>query len=392
MDILMVRTERPATKHIAIVGAGIGGLSTAIFLKRAGYEVTVYERASSIAPVGAGILLACNALQVFSKLGLSDKIIEAGHRISRIHITDAQFRPLTISDLVPLEKKFGVPHVSIHRAALLDILVAALGAENIKLDKSLRQISLAAHDQAHVLHFEDGSQRDADFVIGADGIHSVVRAHLFGNVPLRSADQISWRGVCEFDLPDQMKEFTYEAWGHGLRFGFSQIDPRRLYWFAVIRKEDFIPGKSCLDYFGDFHPLAQQMIQATSPSALLSHELWDLQPLADWHKAGICLVGDAAHASTPNMGQGACQAIEDAFTIGHLASTGLPLDEVFSRFQKIRKTRALFIVRNSRLLGHVAQWKHPLAVRFRNSLAKTTPPIFLTKSFEYLFDLRYIAK
>ncbi|MEL6657267.1 MAG: FAD-dependent monooxygenase [Bacteroidota bacterium] len=221
-------------KTIDIIGAGIGGLTLAIALKRQGLGVRVFERAPQLRAVGAGINLACNAMQVYEQLGLRQNIEAAGHQCERMQVTDAEMRPLSEIDIRPFANRYSVSNVAIHRGALQRVLAAELQAEELLLDKELVQME-SAQDLVQ-LHFADGTQIDSQCIIGADGIHSVVREQWFREGEIRSTDQLCWRGIANMSLPIPFGEQLTESWGRNGRFGFVQIDAQRTYWFAVMRK------------------------------------------------------------------------------------------------------------------------------------------------------------
>jgi len=222
-------------KQIAIIGAGIGGLTAALAFKQKGFNIAVYESAAEIKPVGAGIGIANNAMQIFKKLGIHKKIENAGIKVSSMNITDHKLRSLSVMDLKEFEVKYGVCNVSIHRAVLQNILADEIDFENIKLSKRLLKIEQSENVK---LFFEDGSIETADVVIAADGIKSVVRNQLFDRSQMRDTKQICWRGVSKVSLHRDYNNKAVEAWGKGKRFGFVQINSQDFYWYAVVNCKD----------------------------------------------------------------------------------------------------------------------------------------------------------
>jgi 2-polyprenyl-6-methoxyphenol hydroxylase-like FAD-dependent oxidoreductase len=196
------------TETVCIIGAGIGGLTTALTLKQRGLNVTIYEASAEIKPVGAGIVLANNAMQVFQKLGIHTKIEKAGNKISRMKITDTQLNKISVVDLAEYEKKYGVHNIAIHRGELQKILADEIGFDNIRLSKRLAKIEKA---ELFKLTFEDDSTIESKLVIGADGIKSVVRNQLFGKSILRNANQTCWRGLCQIELAKKYDNEFNEA-------------------------------------------------------------------------------------------------------------------------------------------------------------------------------------
>jgi 2-polyprenyl-6-methoxyphenol hydroxylase-like FAD-dependent oxidoreductase len=371
---------------IAIIGGGIGGLTTALALKQSGKEVVVYESASEIKPVGAGIVMANNAMQVFKELGVSHKIEEAGCKISNIRITDSQLKTLSLAELTRFEKKYNVYNVAIHRADLQRILANEIGYDNIQLSKRLSKIEKGSDFK---LTFEDGTVVTADVVIGADGIKSVVRKQLFGTSNIRDTKQKCWRGVAEFDWIEKYNNQAFEAWGKGKRFGFVKISEKKVYWYAVINESLMKDNVSIIELFKEFHPEVVQIISETPKANIHFSDIIDLEPITEWQSGKVCLIGDAAHATTPNMGQGACQAVEDAYVIGRLFAQGRSAEEVFSQYEKLRMSKAHFIVNTSWKIGKVAHWENNAAIWLRNALVKITPAFVNEKQLDKVFDIEY---
>jgi len=369
---------------IAIIGGGIGGLTTALALKKNGIDAIVYESAPEIKPVGAGIIMANNAMQVFEKLGVRNKIEHAGCKISNIKITDAQLNTISEVELTQFEKQYGVYNVAIHRADLQNILADEIGFENIQLSKRLLKIE--KHDNFK-LTFEDRTIINADVVIGADGISSVVRKQLFGIGKIRDTKQKCWRGICEFDWTSKYNHEAFESWGKGKRFGFVKISDKKVYWFAVISESLMKEDKNILSLFQEFHPEILKIISETPKDKIFFSDIIDLQPITQWHKGKVCLIGDAAHATTPNMGQGACQAVEDAYVIGKLFKQGQSVEEVFSQYEKLRMKKAHYIVNTSWDIGRVAHFENNIAIWLRNNLFKIMPKSVNEKQMNKVFNI-----
>jgi len=372
---------------IAIIGGGIGGLTTALALQKTNVDVTIYESAPEIKPVGAGIIMANNAMQVFDKLGIRQKIEQAGHKISTIKITDPQLKTLSEVQLNKFERKYGVHNIAIHRGDLQMILAEEIGFENIKLSKRLSKIVQVNY--GYQLTFEDGTIANAEAVIGADGIKSIVRHQILNIGKLRSTQQKCWRGVSEFDWTTKYSHQAYEAWGKGRRFGFVRINDQKVYWYAVVNENLVKNPDNLEELFAEFNPEVPRMISETPKEKIFVSDIIDLEPIFQWQKDRICLIGDAAHATTPNMGQGACQAIEDAYLLGKLFSEGKSVDEVFAQYEKLRMKKAHYIVNTSSTIGKVSHYENSLAIWLRNTLLKATPGSINEKQLEKVFDISY---
>lgn len=370
---------------IDIIGAGIGGLSAALILNRKGCKVTVFESATVIKPLGAGIILASNAMQIYKKYGLHDKLQEAGNRISYMKITDPQLKPLSVVDLTIFEKKYNVSNVAIHRAALQQILIEEVGLENIRLSKHL---SIVKKETNYQLEFEDHLKCYSSAIIGADGIHSTVRDQIFNKGVIRNAGQICWRGITKINLAQKYHHELNESWGRGRRFGFVRINSEQVYWYALINNNNgYNTGTNVMELFENFHPDILNIIAATPTEKVIVNTIIDLKLIPTWQNKNVCLLGDAAHAMTPNLGQGACQAIEDAYVLGECLSKYKGIQESFRRYEQSRIKKAQTLVTISWNTGKVAHIENKYGVWLRNNMMKAMPGILNKRLMEMIFKI-----
>lgn len=367
---------------ISIIGAGIGGLTLGNILKQQNLDFTIYDSATEIKPVGAGIMMAVNAMQIFEKLELKEKIENAGNKIHGISITDEKLKTITTTDVLALEKKFNSCNVAIHRADLQNILAENLGFENIILNHSLRTIK---KKENYHLHFENGNGIESEIVFGADGIHSKVRNQIFKTGTIRNAQQKCWRGLTNFNLPEKYFHHALEIWGKGKRFGFVKLSENKVYWYALVNENKFTENIDLIDAFRDFNPLVLQILEATKPENIILNDIIDLAPIPKWYADNLCLIGDAAHATTPNMGQGACQSIEDAYVIGKLLEDNQDYHSVFEKFQKIRRKKVDYIVNTSWKIGRISQWEKGNILR--NFVMRMIPESINQKMIEKILQL-----
>lgn len=373
------------TETVNIIGAGIGGLTTALTLKQKGLNVKIYESSAEIKPVGAGIIIANNAMQVFQKLGLQDKIEKVGNKISFMKITDTQLNDISVVDLSEYEKKYGVHNIAIHRGELQKILADEIGFENINLSKRLSKIE---KEELFKLTFEDNTTFECKLVIGADGIKSVVRNQLFEESTLRNANQKCWRGICEIDLPKNYHNELNEAWGKGKRFGFVKISDKKVYWYALTNANKFSKKTiNLLEVFKEFHTDILKIISATNKEQIILNDIIDLKPIDKWQAENVCLIGDAAHATTPNLGQGACQAIEDAYVLGKLLDEGLAIESTFKQYENLRRKKAHTIVNISWTVGKMAHIENNLGIWLRNKIMRNLPKSANKKQMDMIFNL-----
>lgn len=373
------------TETVNIIGAGIGGLTTALTLKQKGLNVQLFESAAEIKPVGAGIIIANNAMQVFQKLGIQDKIEKAGNKISYMKITDTQLKEISVVDLTEYENKYGVHNIAIHRGDLQKILAEQIGFDSINLSKRLSKIE---KPETFKLTFEDNTTIESKLVIGADGLKSVVRNQLFEENTLRKANQICWRGICEIDLPIKYQNELNEAWGKGKRFGFVKISDKKVYWYALKNSKNTNPNHVNLaELFMEFHSDILQIISATKKDQIIVSDIIDLKPIKKWQNQNVCLIGDAAHATTPNLGQGACQAIEDAYILGKLLDNGMAIENTFEVYEKLRRKKAHNIVNTSWTVGKMAHIENRIAIGLRNFAMKNMPKSANKRQMDMIFKL-----
>lgn len=358
-----------------IIGGGIAGLTTAIAMEQAGMDFAVYEAAPELKPYGAGIWMAPNAMQVFDKLNVKDAVLAGGLELNKVDITDEKLNIIHGLNLNKIKAKFGSSIVAIHRAKLQQILYSFVNTEKVFLNKVL--ISLEEKDDKVLLQFADNSTIEGDFVIGADGINSQVRKQIFPELPFRYSGQTCWRGLVTHTLPDQWKNTTLELWGNQLRFGMAEMADEQIYWFAVKsapenEQNEIKDIKQHLhDQFNDFKGPVHELIKATPDFMIRQTDLHDLPGLRKWYKSKICLIGDAAHAATPNLGQGGAQAVEDAYTLVQNIQRTTQPELAFQLFQKKRYHKVKRIIFGSYWIGRVAHWKYFRGVR--NFFLRNTP-------------------
>ncbi|QLY33342.1 FAD-dependent monooxygenase [Nocardia huaxiensis] len=358
-----------------IVGGGIGGLATAIAFRRRGWEVEVLERSTRIEEVGAGLSLWPNALRALDALGLGETVRGRARADGSAGIRDSRGRWLSRTDTEAIRTQYGSP-VMMHRADLLDILRAAVPEAAVRTG-----ISVTAAQADGVVTHSAGTSA-GDVVVGADGIHSVVRRAVCGAIEPRYSGYTAWRVVV---TPTEPIDDMGESWGRGERFGYSPLPDGRVYCFATADMAAGTPGGGLLELrtrFGSWHDPIPALLAAVDEATILKHDLYDLPPLKTYVAGRIALIGDAAHAMTPNLGQGACQALEDAVVLAHVATR----DGDLTRYDTQRRPRTQMIAERSRLVGSVGQLSSPAAVLLRNALLRWTPPSAQSRSLAKVLD------
>ncbi len=373
-----------------IIGAGIGGLAAALALRQAGIEVSVRERAATLESEGAGLTLWANAMAALDRLGVADRVAERGAPVTEGCIRTASGDVLTRFSAKGLRTWRGAVSVGILRGELRRALLDALPSGTVCAGEECVEI---AQDALGVeATFADASRARAALLLGADGLRSRVRSCLFGKAAPRYAGYTAWRGVVESPLE---KLRPGETWGCGLRFGQVALGDGWAYWFAVANLPEGMPEsqsgrkRDVLERFTGWHEPIPALIAATAEDAILRNDIYDRPPLRRWGRGRVTLLGDAAHPMTPNLGHGACQAIEDAVVLGRcLRAVSDDLPAALERYAAERRRRTARITRQSRLLGWVAQWENRRACLLRDALVRGAPAWLMERQLSAVIGTR----
>ena len=361
------------TEDVLIVGGGIGGLTAAIALRKAGIPVRVFEQAPALREVGAGVSLWPNAMRALTGLGLRDRILGDHVPMDRIVV---RRRDGTVLVRLREPGRWPEPGICVHRATLQRVLAEAVPDDRLHLDRRLARFEADADGVTAV--FADGSTARGRLLVGADGIRSIVRAGLHGDEPARYRGYEIWRGVSDVALPAGLLGRSTEWWAPGGRFGILPGEPGRVYWYATHTTNgrhpalEGDPARGRLrSLFGDWPDPAPALIDATG-DALVRTDAEDRPVPRRWGRGPVTLLGDAAHPMTPNMGQGACAAIEDAVVLARCLA-GDVRAQALRRYEALRSRRTRWIVRQSRRIGRLGQMTSPPLVAVRDLLMRTVP-------------------
>ncbi|MEC0265889.1 FAD-dependent monooxygenase [Paenibacillus anseongense] len=385
-------------KKAIIIGAGIGGLTTALFLQEIGWEAVIYEKKETRTEFGAGIVIAANALEVLTDLGVADKVKQAGAKVGQADIRTWDGKAITSVPVAKQAARYGTYSYLIHRARLQAILAESLRDETMLHDRK-KMISFEQNEQGVSVRFEDGTEDHADILIGADGLHSDVVRLLFGAGTLTYSGFTAFRGVAAYVDPAYTLEVGggFEAWGSGRRFGFSQLGEGQIYWFVAINapegQEVWIKKEHVLQQLSGWHPPIEEVVMATDEQAILKHDIYDREPLSSWSKGRVVLLGDAAHPMLPNLGQGGAQAMEDAYVLAKCLKEAADVSfasirSAYVSYEAIRIPRANRVVRQSRRMGRMVQMKNPMTIKLRNLLLSLFPDSFKIKQLHWLLGYR----
>ncbi|MDG4824033.1 FAD-dependent monooxygenase [Asanoa sp. WMMD1127] len=351
-----------------VVGAGIGGLSAAIGLRRRGWEVTVLERAPRIAPVGAGLTLLANGMRGLDALGVGDAVRAQGQVEASGGLRTSDGRWLSRVDGDAMTRALGTSAIGIHRATLHRVLLEALPPDTVVTGSEVRQVSAGPRPSV------DG--RTADLVVAADGIDSLIRRRLWPTVPSPAyAGTTAWRGVTT--EPWRGPLVVAVTWGEGAEFGMVPLGDGRVYWFGAVTSpreawnEDELAAVRAR--FGHWHDPIPALMAATD--TVLRDDLRHLRtPVPSYVHGGVALLGDAAHAMTPNLGQGANQAIEDAVVLAARCDPDGDVRVGLAAYDAQRRPRSQEVARAAYQMGRFGQQlRNPLAVALRNAVIRMTP-------------------
>ncbi|MFC0100532.1 FAD-dependent monooxygenase [Micromonospora marina] len=336
--------------HAVVVGGGIGGLAAGIGLRAAGWEVTVRERSAALPQTGTGLGIWPEAMRALDALGVGDEVRRRGSRQAGGSIRRPDGSRIATIDVDRLERRHGEPVHLVTRPVLLAVLAGALPGPALRLGEPVT---------------DPLPLRDAyDLVVGADGINSVVRAQMYGGrYPLRYAGAVAWRGVVDLDLTE-----GGETWGRGRKFGLTPAGSGRTNWYAAVRLPEGHPAPpddrdELRRLFGDWHRPVPHVLDALTGEGILRHEIHDLTPLPSYVSGRTALLGDAAHAMTPDLGQGACQALIDAVALADCLRGAGDVPAALRAYDGRRRRPTQRIAAGARWAGRLAGVRRLLPVR-----------------------------
>lgn len=363
-----------------IIGAGIGGLTTGLALRQAGYTVEVYDRVHQLRPAGAGISLWSNGVKVMNRLGLGRQLAAIGGQMNRMAYRSHRDQPLSEIDLQPLFERVGQRPYPVARTDLQQVLLDAFGPENVQL--GMKCVAVEQDDEQVTAIFEDGYQTTGDLLVGADGVHSTVRSHVLGYpVSRRYANYVNWNGLVAAS-PDLCPADLWVIYvGEAKRASMMPVGGDRFYFFFGAPMEEGTQveplhrREELAKLFAGWPDPVQRLIERLNPMETNRLEIGDLDPLERLVRGRVALLGDAGHATTPTLGQGGCQAMEDAEVLTrYLVTTNISVADALKRYEAARQERTATLTLKARRRADTIYGQDPVqTARWYEELQQEPP-------------------
>jgi 2-polyprenyl-6-methoxyphenol hydroxylase-like FAD-dependent oxidoreductase len=369
-------------RPVLVIGAGIGGLTTALSLRNAGVDAEVYEAAPALAgiQVGYGIHLWSNAMKAIRSLGLADAVRARSERFERMHFETVGGRTLIDWPLGEAEEVLGDPIVGIVRSELHSVLAEAVGDGSIRFGASLA--SYEQDEEGVMARFSDGSEARGSVLVGADGIRSTVRQQLLGDGPP------PYRGIAERHALISVPEGTvppgtfHEHWSKRDRFGFYPVKGAICWYLLGPDRQGTHDPHGCkqavLDKLEGWPPLTRELVEATPAEDVVRLEIYVQRTTEEWVSGRVALLGDAAHAIEPSGGQGSAQAIEDAVVLARCLAAGGEPERALVEYQRQRIPRVKVMRQTSTIVGRIGRLYRPF-VPVRNLVYPYATPALWRK-------------
>lgn len=362
-----------------VIGAGIGGITASTALHRAGVDVVVLERRPDTAALreGGGMVIWHNAIRALRMIDVDVDVAEVGVPLADMNWHSSRGEPLGSWPVDIIDKRLGVSAIGVTRAALHRQLLKSI-PDSVLYTGSQFVSYVQDGGGVHAV-LADEADWQADVLVGADGLNSSVRRQLRGEEPPRYAGYVLDFGVVDLDHPALARGFR-EYDGRGARFIYFPVGVGRWYWCCIYRRPargfdgPTVRKAELLDLYRGWPEPVEALIDATDDGAMFGRDGLDRKPVARWGEGGVTLLGDAAHPMTPNLGQGACQAIEDSVVLGRYVGEASDPVSALREYERQRIGRTAHFVNRSRMIGTVGRWQNPIACKLRDKFQKRLVP------------------
>jgi 2-polyprenyl-6-methoxyphenol hydroxylase-like FAD-dependent oxidoreductase len=362
-----------ATRAI-IVGGGIGGLSAAVALRRAGIEAAVFEQQTELrrTQVGGGIHMWTNAMRALRELGLDQRVRELGAVVERTEYRTSRGALLATWPLDAIGREHGLQDVGITRGELQEVLVEA--QDEASVHSGAQCVAFEQDRTGVTVRFSDGREERGDMLVGADGLRSTVRAQLHGEQPLRYARYAQVQSLADRG-PDLLPRGTERIlFGRGNRAVLHHVGSSRLFWAAAVYvPEGYLAGVEArreflLERFRGWERPIEEAIESTAESMIVGFDIYDRPPLERWGDGRVTLLGDAAHPMTTNLSQGGCQALEDSVVLARLVRDADDLPAALRAYESARRPRTAALVKRSHRIARAGGLRNPIAAAVRDRI------------------------
>ena len=379
-----------------IVGGGLGGISTALALRRRGFDVALFERGPRFMEVGAGLGIWMNGMRAMQELGLAEALVAAGSPNEFVEIRSHRGPQLLELKVGELARKYSVrPPLMIKRPELMGVLAEALEDGIARFGATC--VGYEQDDSGVTARFEDGSEERGAILVAADGLTSGLRATAVPGVEPEYQGYHYLRALVERESPFPKERFVF-IWGPGDRFGFSDVGGGSTYWFCVVMApnenmgvgED--PKQEGLGRYGNFPDYVGELIESTPAEAISRVDIKALKPMESWSDGRVVLIGDAAHATAPTGGRGAGEALEDSVVLADCLggpeglADGERVRSAIRRFEERRRPETTKVQKEAQRNSKIGSWSNPVATRMRDQIIKRIIARAMPKEIES--DLR----
>lgn len=372
-------SARGKTRKAIIAGAGIGGLTAAVALQRAGYEVEVYERAAELRPVGSGLAFTCNALTALRSAGIHLDLERTARRWNALTFKTRRGRPIRTIHYQHFVERFGVPMLAVHRADIQQSLLDQLDGKPVTFGAIATGYVRDADGVR--LTLSNGSTARGDLLVGADGFHSAIRRQVVGpEAPApRDGGYICWLATPTFSHPVVTPGYAAHYWGRGERFGLADLGGGRVYWWGTKN----MPPDRARSWTGDKAEIARTyagwapeigaVIAATPADGIINVPAQDRPFSERWGDGPVTLLGDAAHPMMTSLGQGANMAIEDGVVLARCLADASDVESGLRRYEDLRRPRTRAMVEASLALSRIEQLDNPIGTLLRRLYFRFLP-------------------